>query len=61
MTPSASLTETLPILDVDDPITRADDVATPLRVVKVYNCSRLGRTANPPSRFSDWFRFGRRR
>jgi hypothetical protein len=38
------------------------DEATTHRVVVVYNCTRLGRTANPPSfSFSDWFRFGRRR
>jgi hypothetical protein len=55
MTPSASLTETLPTLDIDD-------TTAPARVVTVYTCSRLGRTANPPSRgFGDWFRFGRRR
>ena len=52
---SASLTETLPILEIED-------APAPPRVVTVYTCSRLGRTANPPSRFfSDWFRFGRRR
>lgn len=40
----------------------ADDDTTTQRAVVVYNCSRLGRTANPP-RFTitDWFRFGRRR
>ena len=36
-----------------------DDVASPCPVI-VYNCSRLGRTANPPRRsLSDLFRFGR--
>jgi hypothetical protein len=36
-----------------------DDVQ---RVVVVYNCSRLGLTANPPGfSFGDLFRFGRRR
>jgi hypothetical protein len=36
----------------------ADDV-TQCPVI-VYNCSRLGRTANPPRRsLSDLFRFGR--
>jgi hypothetical protein len=40
----------------------ADDETTTHRVVVVYNCTRLGRTANPPSfSFSDWFRFGRKR
>jgi hypothetical protein len=30
--------------------------------IAVYNCSRLGRVANPPSfSFTDWFRFARRR
>jgi hypothetical protein len=37
------------------------DIAAQYNVV-VYNCSRLGRTANPPGfSFTDWFRFGRRR
>jgi hypothetical protein len=37
-----------------------EDVAVQREVV-VSNCSRLGRTANPPSfSFSDFFRFGRR-
>ncbi|HYO02328.1 MAG TPA: hypothetical protein VET27_10810 [Mycobacterium sp.] len=32
------------------------------RVVVVYNCTRLGLTANPPGfSFLDFFRFGRRR
>jgi hypothetical protein len=74
MTTSVSLTKTLPILDIEDPILHAadphvadpilhiEDAPAPLRVVTVYNCSRLGRTANPPSRwYSDWFRLGRRR
>jgi hypothetical protein len=68
-TTSASLTETLPILDIEvpilpvaDPIVDVEDVAPAPRVVTVYTCSRLGRTANPPSRwFGDWFRLGRRR
>jgi hypothetical protein len=37
-----------------------DDCAE--RVVVVYNCTRLGLTANPPGfSFIDLFRFGRRR
>ncbi|MDT5387123.1 MAG: hypothetical protein QOE04_764 [Mycobacterium sp.] len=37
-----------------------EDVAVQ-RNVLVSNCSRLGRTANPPGfSFSDFFRFGRR-
>ena len=40
----------------------ADDDVTARYVVVVYNCTRLGRTANPPGfSFADWFRFGRRR
>lgn len=40
----------------------ADDEVAGERTVVVYNCTRLGRTANPPRfSFSDWFRFGRRR
>ncbi|WP_170219982.1 hypothetical protein [Mycolicibacterium hodleri] len=32
------------------------------RAVVVYNCTRLGLTANPPGfSFIDFFRFGRRR
>jgi len=37
-----------------------DDVAAQ-SVVVVYDCTRLGRTANPPSLFGDWFRLGRKR
>jgi hypothetical protein len=39
-----------------------DDAASAERVVVVYNCTRIGLTANPPG-FSllDLFRFGRRR
>ncbi|WP_155948626.1 hypothetical protein [Mycobacterium sp. URHB0044] len=52
---SASMTETLPILEIED-------TSDPTGIITVYTCSRLGRTANPPSRgFGDWFRFGRRR
>jgi hypothetical protein len=40
----------------------ADDDVAAQSVVVVYDCSRLGRTANPPSfSFSDWFRLGRKR
>jgi hypothetical protein len=49
----------------------ASTVASPLavdgaegeqRVVAVYNCTRLGLTANPPGfSFKNFFRFGRRR
>jgi hypothetical protein len=40
----------------------ADDEVTAQGPVAVYNCSRLGRVANPPSfSFSDWFRSSRRR
>jgi hypothetical protein len=40
-------------LDVDDDVER---------VVVVYNCTRLGLTANPPGfSFADLFRFRRRR
>lgn len=39
----------------------ADDV-TAQRPLMVYNCSRLGRVANPPSfSFADLFRAARRR
>jgi hypothetical protein len=42
-------------IEVDD-----DDCAE--RVVVVYNCTRLGLTANPPGfSFIDLFRLGRRR
>jgi hypothetical protein len=52
---SASLTATSPILD-------DEDETTSQCVVTVHSCSRLGRTANPPSRWStDWFRPRRRR
>lgn len=39
-----------------------DGNASAQHVVVVYNCTRIGLTANPPG-FSllDWFRFGRRR
>jgi hypothetical protein len=38
-----------------------DDVAAQ-SVVVVYSCTRLGRTANPPTfSLSDWFRLGRKR
>ena len=44
------------------PDNHPDDDVTANRAVVVHDCSRLGRTANPPT-FSliDWFRFGRRR
>ncbi|MCW2511687.1 MAG: hypothetical protein JWR11_729 [Mycobacterium sp.] len=44
------------------PTLEVDDAASAQRVVVVYNCTRLGLTANPPG-FSllDLFRFGRRR
>jgi hypothetical protein len=56
MSTSTALTSTFP------PVTEAANDLGAQSVVVVYNCSRLGRTANPP-RFSiaDWFRFGRRR
>lgn len=56
MTTSIAPTSALP------PLTQAAEDPNAHSVVVVYNCSRLGRTANPP-RFSiaDWFRFGRRR
>lgn len=39
-----------------------DDLDSAQRVVLVYNCTRLGLTANPPGfSFTDLFRFGRRR
>jgi hypothetical protein len=42
-------------IEIDD-----DDCAE--RAVVVYNCTRLGLTANPPGfSFIDFFRFGRRR
>ncbi|MCP9273372.1 hypothetical protein [Mycolicibacterium arenosum] len=46
--------------DADEsPIEVDVDVAAQCPVI-VYNCSRLGRTANPPRRsLSDLFRFGR--
>ncbi|MBB2991785.1 hypothetical protein FHR72_003275 [Mycolicibacterium iranicum] len=44
--------------DGEDP---AGGVATQQPVV-VYNCSRIGRVANPPGfSFTDWFRPSRRR
>ncbi len=40
----------------------ADDGVTAQGPVAVYNCSRLGRVANPPgSWFTTWFRSARRR
>jgi hypothetical protein len=56
MTTSTAVTSTFP------PVTDAAKDLSAQSVVVVYNCSRLGRTANPP-RFSiaDWFRIGRRR
>ena len=40
----------------------ADDDVAAQSVVVVYSCTRLGRTANPPTfSLSDWFRFGRKR
>jgi hypothetical protein len=68
-TTSASLSETLPILDIEvpilpvtDPVVHAEDAEPAPRVVTIHTCSRLGRTANPPSRwFGSWFRLGRRR
>ena len=40
----------------------ADDEVAAHGLIAVYNCSRLGRVANPPSfSFTDWFRFARRR
>ncbi|BDX31184.1 hypothetical protein TUM20985_17310 [Mycobacterium antarcticum] len=46
---------------VAPPTVENDDVEAP-RIVVVYNCSRLGLTANPPGfSFLDFFRFGRRR
>ncbi|BBX01516.1 hypothetical protein [Mycolicibacterium moriokaense] len=40
----------------------ADDEVTAHGPVAVYNCSRIGRVANPPSSwFSELFRVGRRR
>jgi hypothetical protein len=52
---SASLAETSPILDIEAE-------ATPQRTVTIHSCSRLGRTANPPSRwFTDWSLLRRRR
>jgi hypothetical protein len=55
MTPvSASLVATPLSLDTDDE-------STSQGVVIVHTCSRLGRRANPPSRwFSGWFRSRRR-
>ena len=54
-TAGAAPTSVSPTLKVDD-----DDCAQ--RVVVVYNCTRLGLTANPPGfSFIDFFRFGRRR
>ena len=44
-----------------DAVALAAEVNVPAQVpVIVYNCSRLGRTANPPRRsIRDLFRFGR--
>jgi hypothetical protein len=43
-------------------VVHADDAVTAQAPIAVYNCSRLGRVANPPSfSFTDWFRFARRR
>jgi hypothetical protein len=40
----------------------ADDEVTAQGPIAVYNCSRLGRVANPPSfSFAEWFRSARRR
>lgn len=51
---AAAPTVALPIVvDADD---------SEQRVVVVYNCTRLGLTANPPGfSFKNFFRFGRRR
>lgn len=39
-----------------------DDEVTAQGLIAVYNCSRLGRVANPPSfSFTEWFRGARRR
>ena len=44
------------------PPTVENDDAEAQRVMAVYNCSRLGLTANPPGfSFLDFFRFGRPR
>jgi len=44
------------------PAAHGEDDATGQGPVTVYNCSRLGRVANPPSSwFSDLFRSARRR
>lgn len=53
-TAGAARSLTQPNVEVD-----ADSVAQ--SVVVVYDCTRLGRTANPPFSFLDWFRIGRRR
>ncbi|MDX1891488.1 hypothetical protein [Mycolicibacterium sp. 050158] len=43
------------------PTVEVDDDAVEQRVV-VYDCTRIGLTANPPGfSFADFFRFGRRR
>jgi len=43
-------------------VSKIDDAVTEQRAVVVYNCNRLGRTANPPGfSLSDWFRPRRRR
>lgn len=39
----------------------ADVDAGTQSVVVVHECTRIGRTANPPFSFLDWFRIGRRR
>jgi hypothetical protein len=40
----------------------ADDEVAAQSPIAVYNCSRLGRVANPPSfSFTDWLRSARRR
>ena len=56
MTTSIALTSTSPST------TESEEDLSAQNVVVVYNCSRLGRTANPPRfSFADLFRFGRRR
>lgn len=44
-----------------EPTVAIDADAVAQSVVVVYDCTRIGRTANPPFSFLDWFRFGRRR
>lgn len=44
------------------PVTIADGGTSAAEAFDVINCSRLGRTANPPTRsFIDWLRPRRRR